>query len=63
MPTYLDRLSPVVERLLRESPDFPWDTLGLARLIASFMQFSEDVAGKNVRLDMSPLLNACLSSL
>ena len=45
---YIDRLSPVVERLQRESPDFPWDTLGLARLIASFLQFMEDVAGKNV---------------
>lgn len=47
-PDYLERLSPVVERLRGDNADFPWDTLGLARLIASFLQFMDEVAGKNV---------------
>jgi hypothetical protein len=46
---FLERLPGVVTALQRELPDAGYDLGGLAQLLMSFLQFMEDVAGKNVR--------------
>ncbi len=44
----MDNLDSVVTRLQTELPDAGYTRLGLAQLLVQFMQFMEEVAGKNV---------------
>jgi hypothetical protein len=64
---YVEKLQPVLNNLSKELPDAGYTRASLTRLLLEFLQFMEDVAGKNVSAGMpkacgAAYVHACVVS-